>query len=193
VLEDLSVHPATARHVSGKLARHFVADRPDPALVDAMAAEWARTGGDLRAVCGAMLAHPAAAGPDRRKVRRPLDLVAAAVRTGGMGAELAAMGRRDLREVGADALTQMGQPWLAPPGPQGWPEEGAAWITPQGLAARLDWAVKLAPRIEGDPRAFLDAALGPLASGRTRFAVGAAEDRTAGIALVLASPEFQRR
>src|SRR5215469_15273724 len=34
VLADLARHPATARHVATKLARHFVADDPPPALVE---------------------------------------------------------------------------------------------------------------------------------------------------------------
>ncbi len=59
-LEDLAVHPATARHLAGKLAVHFVSDAPDPALVAAIEAEWLRTGGDLTAVAAALLAHPAA-------------------------------------------------------------------------------------------------------------------------------------
>ena len=34
MLTDLAVHPATARHLTTKLARHFVADEPPTALVD---------------------------------------------------------------------------------------------------------------------------------------------------------------
>ncbi|MEM7489710.1 MAG: DUF1800 domain-containing protein [Pseudomonadota bacterium] len=193
VLDDLAAHPATARHVSRKLAVHFVADDPPPALVDAMAVAWTRTDGDLRAVYEVLFTHPAALSPDLAKVRRPLDLVAAAARATGLGAELPGVRVRVLRAFATDAMYAMGQAWLRPPGPQGWPEAAAAWITPQGLAARLDWALATGRVVDGDPRAMLDAALGPIASARTRFAVGAAEDRAAGRALVLAVPEFQRR
>ena len=34
VLKELARHPATATHVATKLARHFVADEPSPALVE---------------------------------------------------------------------------------------------------------------------------------------------------------------
>ena len=37
VLADLARHPATAKHIATKLARHFVADEPPPALVDTLA------------------------------------------------------------------------------------------------------------------------------------------------------------
>ena len=33
VLADFARHPATAQHIAEKLARHFVADEPPPALV----------------------------------------------------------------------------------------------------------------------------------------------------------------
>jgi len=54
ILRDLALHPATARHVCGKLARHFVSDAPPRALVDRMADAWMRSGGALRPVYAAM-------------------------------------------------------------------------------------------------------------------------------------------
>ena len=42
VLDDLAVHPATARHIAMKLAVHFSSDEPDPAMVAALAEAWAR-------------------------------------------------------------------------------------------------------------------------------------------------------
>ncbi|WP_281823785.1 DUF1800 domain-containing protein [Jannaschia rubra] len=196
VLSDLAVHPATARHLSAKIARHFIADDPPADLIEAMTGTWLYTDGSLLAVYGAMLDHPAAWAPELRKVRRPLDFMAAALRVTDSGPELeAARGIRPLREGLTDPLTLMGQPWLRPSGPDGWPEEGTAWITPQGLAARLGWAMDLGRRQKPalDPRLLVETALGPLAGDRVRFAAGAAEDRAAGIGLILASPEFQRR
>ena len=48
VLTDLARHPATARHIATKLARHFVADEPPPALVDRLASRFMETEGDLK-------------------------------------------------------------------------------------------------------------------------------------------------
>lgn len=195
VLGDLAVHPDTARHVSGKLARHFVADTPPEALVAAMSATWIESGGDLMAVYGAMLDHPEAWGPQLRKVRRPLDLIVATVRATGGAERLLRMAPRDVRRGLQQPLERMGQPFLRPEGPDGWPEEAEAWITPQALAARLDWAMEAASRLDPapDPRAFVEMALAEQAGPRTLFAAEAAEDRRAGVGLVLASPEFQRR
>src|ERR1700758_2991125 len=50
VLADLARHPATARHVATKLARHFVADDPPPALVERLAQRFLDTDGDLKEI-----------------------------------------------------------------------------------------------------------------------------------------------
>ena len=48
MLRDLARHPATARFVATKLARHFVADEPPPALVDRLAAVYLKSDGAAR-------------------------------------------------------------------------------------------------------------------------------------------------
>ena len=50
MLADLARHPATAKHVATKLARHFVADEPPPALVERLARRFLDTEGDLKEV-----------------------------------------------------------------------------------------------------------------------------------------------
>jgi uncharacterized protein (DUF1800 family) len=90
----------------------------------------------------------------------------------------------------------MGQSFQQAPGPDGWPEAEADWITPQGLAARIDWAMaapELLVRPLPDPRAFLKTALGSRVSEQLAWAVNAAESARDGVGLVLASPEFNRR
>ncbi len=50
VLDILSRHPSTARHISYKLAQYFVADTPPEPLVKKMAATFTRTDGQIAAV-----------------------------------------------------------------------------------------------------------------------------------------------
>lgn len=195
-LQDLARHPATARHLARKLAVHFVADDPEPALVDHVAAAWQRTGGELLAVYGALVEHPAAWQGFGAKVKRPLDLVVSTLRAAGLdragAAEMRRGGVRLLR-----TLRRLGQPLYGAPGPDGWPEAAGEWITPQGLASRLEFAGQAAHRIAADrgvdPRRFAEAALGDALRPETAWAAGAAAERWEGIALVLASPEFNRR
>src|SRR3546814_13661611 len=58
VLRDLAVHPATARHVATKLARHFSGDEPPATLVDRLAKDFERTGGDLSSLYRTLVASP---------------------------------------------------------------------------------------------------------------------------------------
>lgn len=189
-------HPDTVRHVCRKLAIHFLADAPPEAVVADMIAAWGATGGQLMAVYDAMLAHPMSWAVPLRKVRRPLDYVVAAARALGVGAQAPEAGIRVLRDTVRAPMALMGQAWMQAPGPDGWPEASEAWITPQALAARIDWAMKVPGQWRDslpDPRVFLEETLGDLASERLRFAAAGAETRAAGIGLILASPEFQRR
>ena len=56
VLADLARHPATARHIAQKLARHFVADEPPPALVAKLEKTFSDTDGDLKEVAKTLVA-----------------------------------------------------------------------------------------------------------------------------------------
>ncbi len=196
-LDDIAVHPATARHLAEKLAVHFVADRPDPALVAALEARYVATGGDLMAVYGALLSHPASwvAGPG--KVMPPFAFVCGSLRALAVPPRrLTRLDTRDLRSVLLRPLRNMGQAWEQPLGPDGWPEAAEAWITPQGMAARMTWALDAPERLLDDlpdPRDFVTTALGPGAPEPVVFAAGAAESRADGIGVVLASAAFQRR
>lgn len=197
VLDDLARHPDTARHLARKLAVHFVADTPDPGLVDALAAEFVARDGDLASVYRVLLEHPAARAPELTKAKRPFDFLVSALRALGVrGAQVAELPPALIHRYLRRPLERMAQPWLQPSGPDGWAEDAAHWITPQGLAGRVTWAMDLR-RVEGldlpDPREFVDVALGPLASERVRFAAEAAETRADGVGVILASPDFNRR
>lgn len=196
ILRDLARHPATTAHIARKLAVHFVSDRPAPALVAHIEAAFLETRGDLLAVYRAMLEHPDAWTPEGANIKQPVAYVGSALRALGVQeSDVKAWNtRHTMRHLGAP-MHVMGQPWEKPAGPDGWPEEDAQWGTPQGLAARLQWALQV-PELLGreapDPRAFVQVALGSAAPERVRFAAEAAENRREGIALVLMSPAFQR-
>ncbi len=197
VLDDLAAHPATAHHLAGKLARHFVSDRPDPDLVDAMTQAWERTGGDLMAVYAAMLDHPQAWTWPGDKVKPPVEFIVSSLRAlGVVGADVANLPEKSLKSLVVHPARTMGEVFLQPGGPDGRPEAAEAWITPQGLATRIRWAGVEPRRLLGevpDPRVLVFTALGPLATPQLIFAAGAAETREQGVALILASPSFNRR
>lgn len=201
VLTDLARHPATARHLSGKLAVHFLGDNPNPDVIAAMTEAWRETNGDLMTVYRTMLTHPAAWATQRVNVKPPLDFIASALRALSVPA-MPYEGKpneveRWIKRTYLNPLARMGQPYERPVGPDGWPEDDEFWITPQGLANRMQWALETPRALLGkdlpDPRDFVETALGPNAPDAVRFAARAAESRHEGIALVLISPAFQRR
>lgn len=59
-LTDLARHPATARFIAMKLARHFVTDVPPHALIDKLALTFRQSGGDLPSVYRALIEDDAA-------------------------------------------------------------------------------------------------------------------------------------
>src|SRR5204863_3577499 len=75
VLADLARHPATARHLATKLARHFVADEPSPALVDRLASRFLETDGDLKEVTRALVSAPESWVPEQAKIKRPAEWI----------------------------------------------------------------------------------------------------------------------
>ncbi|KAA8611415.1 DUF1800 domain-containing protein [Salipiger aestuarii] len=196
VLRDLARHPATARHLARKLAVHFVSDTPDPGLVGAIEAAFLDSGTDLRAGYAAMLGHPAAWSPVPGNVKPPFDFIASALRALAMPPEAyVALKEKAFRQYIQYPLRLMGHIWEKPVGPDGLPEADSAWISPQGLAARLQWSVSVPQILAGalpDPRDFVDTALGARATPAVQFAARAAESRADGVGLILASPAFQR-
>ena len=196
-LDDIAHAPATAAHLAQKLAVHFVSDTPDPDMVMQMTHAYLVHDTDLSRVYEAMLAHPAAWAPLGAKARQPFEYVTASLRALGTGeTRLAELTQGELTRLVQRPLARMGQPYEQPPGPNGWPEEAEAWITPPALAERIGWAMNVKALHGGplpEPNAFVEAALGDLAPEDLAMAVRMAESKSAGVGLVLASPAFNRR
>ncbi len=196
VVEDLARHPDTARHLARKMAVHFISDTPDAGLVTHMAARYRASDGDLTALYAAMLEHPGAWDPVGN-VKWPFEYVISGIKALGVTPrQVMARSRRDIRRGLIVPTRLMGQTYQRPVGPDGWAEEDAAWITPQGIAGRIQWAMDAPHRLLDelpDPREFVEVALGPAPPEPVRFAAFNAENRREGVGLVLASSAFQRR
>lgn len=190
LLGDLSRHPATARHIATKLARHFVTDDPPRALVDAVATRFRASDGDLRATARALFEHPLAWSPDHApKFKRPEELLLSAHRMLKLPFSEAQL------LAGTQAVQEMGQSLGRAPSPQGWPDRSEDWLSPDALFKRVQWAERFAASHadKADARLLALLTLGEDLSESTQQQIERAESGAQALALWLASPEFQRR
>lgn len=187
ILADLAAHPATAHHVATKLARHFAADDPPPALVDRLAKAYLASGGDLPSLYRVLIEAPEVWNPAIPKFRSPWDWSVAALR---------AVGSRDLKgPAAAGLLVQLGQPVWKPGSPAGYDDLNATWAGPDALVRRVEAAERLAGRSATavDARKLAPKLMPDTLSPATGMALARAESPGQGLALLLASPEFLRR
>ena len=190
LLDELARHPATARHLATKLVRHFVTDEPPAALVEAVAAAYRASDGELRVVARALFEHELSWRAEHPpKFKRPEELMLSAHRLLNSPVTANAL------EPSARALQAMGQNPGRAPSPQGWPDRSEDWLAPDALFKRVRWAEAFASAHAGqtDARALALAALGEDLGPATRQQIERAESGAQALALLLASPEFQRR
>ncbi len=133
-LDMLASHESTSRYVAHRLCIRFVADEPPEDVVSAAAQTFRDTDGDIRAVLRTIFTHEDFLASAGRKLRRPLDLIAAAVRT------LEIPNARGVTLTRALAL--MDQPLFGWPTPDGYPDDAASWLNTNALLAR--WNIGLA-------------------------------------------------
>jgi uncharacterized protein (DUF1800 family) len=196
VIDLLAQHPSTARFVSLKLARRFIADDPPPSLVNKAAEAFNKSSGDIPTVLRALIDSPEFYSPDiyQAKVKKPLEFVASALRTTGAEVQLS---HQLLRYLG-----RMGEPLFLAQPPTGHPDVAASWTSPDMLLTRMNFATDLITnripgsrvRLEalGDKDAFARLIAPDSLSTATRSAVAEVEGSQA-ITLLMAAPEFQRR
>jgi uncharacterized protein (DUF1800 family) len=181
-LDLLAVHPATARHVSYQLAQYFVADQPPPALVERMARTWIDSKGEIRAVLATLLHSPEFMDQQYAgaKFKTPYQFVVSALRASG--------GEVDNVKPLMGALAGLGMPLYGCQTPDGYKNTQAAWLNPDALSRRINFATALG--LDADAAA-LQAALGSTVSTRTAALVAASPERLRA-ALLLGGPDFMQ-
>ena len=195
VLDLLAAHPSTARFIATKLARRFVADDPPTSLVDRAAATFTATDGDIREVVRTILTSPEFFAPSamRSKVKTPFEFIASAVRA--TGAET-----RNAMPLVQALRGELGMPLYGAQPPTGYADRAEAWVNTGALLNRMNVSVALAsgrmrgvipsPSVTADT--ILSSVLASDVSASTRDTVAKGSGAQA-IALLLGSPEFQRR
>jgi uncharacterized protein (DUF1800 family) len=187
VLADLCRHPATANFIAAKLVRHFVADEPPRAAVERVARAFLKTGGDLPHVYAALIDSPEAWDADARKFKTPEDFVFSTLRSLNVSP-------REPDEV-LRSFDLLGQRQYTPGSPAGWPDTSKSWDGSDALMHRVLWASRVAAKYEqgAEPREVAASSLGAYARPETLTALSRATSSSQALALLLMSPEFQRR
>jgi len=130
VIEYLVMHPSTARFISTKLARRFIADEPPQEIIEKATQTFLATQGDIKSVLrvilldGLSLAQP--------KYKRPANFILSSLRMLNVETDAVAL---------HDYLLRMGQLYFNWPTPDGYPDRSEAW---QGnLMPRWQFAFEL--------------------------------------------------
>jgi uncharacterized protein (DUF1800 family) len=136
-LDILASSPATAHHIAYELAQYFVADDPPPALVRRLAATFAESDGNIRAVLSALFHSPEFW--DRKyyanRFKTPYQFVVSAVRATGVSPQ-------NYRPL-LGTLAQLGEPLYGCQTPDGYKVTQAAWLNPDAMMRRLGFATAL--------------------------------------------------
>ncbi len=208
VLDILARHPSTAHFIATKLARRFVSDTPPASLVDRAAKRFRQTDGDLRDVMRTILTSPEFLTPAsyRAKVKTPFEFLVSAVRVTGVDVQ-------DAQPL-VRRMQQLGMPLYQCQPPTGYKDTADAWVNAGALVNRMNTVLELAsgqlrgvsidhaaPLDADDPSSDLErtrarlveATLGDDVSETTRSTIAKAETVAEMAALILGSPEFQRR
>jgi uncharacterized protein (DUF1800 family) len=189
-LYDLAHHPSTAKFIATKLVRHFVSDDPPEQDVDRIAWVFRQSGGDLQAVTRAVIGLDSVWQNPLPKVKTPYEMLLSAIKATGAPADKVPYDKLQ------GALKVMDNVPFTAASPAGWSDRADDWISPEALMNRVELCHMIAKRMapQGQsPAAIAQALIGPVASADTLTAISRAPSPADGFALVLASPEFQRR
>ncbi len=188
VIHELAQHPATARFVATKLARHFIADEPPAALVDRLTLAYQRGNADLAGVYRELVRSPEAWLVQPAKLKTPEEFVLSAAR-------VLRFDQRVFERGDALGIVALGQRVQGAPSPAGWSDRADDWLGPDAVWKRVEWSTRTANRLGNrvDARQLAAQSLGPLLSADTRTQIERAADGPQALALLLMAPEFQRR
>jgi uncharacterized protein (DUF1800 family) len=202
-LDRLARAPATARHISTKLALYFTGQAP-PKLVERMSKTFLRTDGDIAKVLETLFGSEEFQASLGKKTKDPIHFTLSAVR-------LAYDGRTVVSTAPIESwLTRMGQGLYGRETPDGYPLEDTAWTGPGQLTTLFEVAQQIGSNTSGlfkpegpnavDAPAFpqLQNALfysstQPQLSAQTQTALAQTKSLAEWNSLYLSSPEFLHR
>jgi uncharacterized protein (DUF1800 family) len=140
VLNIICGKPECAQFIAKKIWRFFAQDEPPQPIIDALAAEFHKSGMDIKHLMNVMFLSREFYAPDviRSQIKSPVQWLIAASHQ--LQAPL------PTEPMSLVMLRQLGQELFNPPNVKGW-DGGIAWITTNNLLDRYNFAAAL---VEGD-------------------------------------------
>ncbi len=186
-LDLLATHPATAKHLSYKLAQYFLSDDPPASLVDRLAERFLNTKGEIRSVLDLLFHSSEFRDPQfyGSKFRTPDQYILALLRATEIDPP------KYQRLLGM--LRQLGMRVYACPNPKGYANTQQAWLSSDGMIKRVSFAMLFSILFfkQGQP---IDPNLIQLSAGKlsahTKDTILNFSSQRLKVALLLASPEM---
>ena len=190
-LDLLARHPATAQHISYKLAQYFVADAPPANLVSRLAERFLSADGDVKTVLSALFESDEFWDDAyyQRKFRTPYQYPIAMARATG----LTPPSKENLTRLDG-LIAQLGMPMYRCQTPNGYSQTEASWLNPEAMVRRVSFAIStvdIRPDEKPDPKVLLEV-IGDRLSPETRAIIDNAPEYSRA-ALILGSPEMMYR
>jgi uncharacterized protein (DUF1800 family) len=203
-LDILARSPKTAHHIAYQLSQRFVSDTPPATLVDRAADVFLKTDGNLRDVMRTILESPEFFSVEayNAQIKTPLDFVVSAARATGATLVNAGPMVQALRN-------NFGMPLYGCQPPTGYKTTADAWVNTGALLNRMNFGLSL---VSSQPRAtganirtlapdtseatrtrLIAETLAGRISQSTAETLAQAQSAPQLIALLLGSPEFQKR
>ncbi len=193
LIRDLAMDERTARFVSWKLIRHFLADEPPEDSVNKVRDAWMDSGGDLVTIHTAVIDEVLAHAPDHPKFTTPENWLYQVHRTTGVKVPES---RPWAGSYWINALCdELGQSYNECAQPNGWSDLKADWTSKELLERRVRYAFKIGSQMFDESRqAFILETAGRLSGPDSDLvkAMKAADNRTDATVILLASPDFMR-
>ncbi|WP_158318763.1 DUF1800 domain-containing protein [Advenella mimigardefordensis] len=128
----LARQPATAKHISTKLAQYFVGDKPDPALIKSMSERFMKSDGDISQTLATLFESKAFQASLGSKFRTPMEVVVSTAR-------LAYEDRQLQNYVPlTNSLDRLGQGLYKRVTPDGYPMQKSMWDGSSQLFQRFE-------------------------------------------------------
>jgi uncharacterized protein (DUF1800 family) len=143
VIDAILAHPACAPFIASKFVNEFVTSTPDPAYIGRLAANFRKSGYQIKTLLHDVLTSPefAAQANFRALVKSPLDFMVGAARLTGADPRMAVPIIRDYSRL-------LGHEPFNPPDVGGWPSN-ASWLSPISLMNRVNFVTDFTNALKG--------------------------------------------